>query len=928
MSKNKLQVSIHSLILSLFPIHPKAINEQIYTQVISEVQNLWKSYESKLRSQIQSLSLNKIDQEAKIKTHMYENLLKNLETLQEARKNHFKTGSLPSHWWPDPNDIYLSNRVPAYSHTFRFQDNTIYFTLEETFSGRGMDKSARKKLYLLSEIPVKQYSSIIQISFQFRSLTDEEITEFGRQPKQESINNAIQKTLRKSLRKFSILVDVNSNHFIEALSFHISLFAQENDPLILHKHLFDYYTDLINKLWRIDSGNLSQVNFLSKIEKEKDDFLLRKTNSWFLLKLAKLLATFEDLLISIWSKKSLVSQTEYVITLGKLAEWTGSGFVEEISDSIVSNEKQIKEWVDLYKIDPITVKEQLRDPELRKLFPIDTGYFNTDFKWKLLNALPDIPIHDLLDGYIYRSDNWYALNSLQKIWCGKIKCIYIDPPYNTGNDDFLYKDNFDRYEWMVMMRNRLELAKTYLTDDGVIITSIDDNEMSNLKLLLDEIFDNNSIGPIIVQTNPRGRTLDKHLAKTHEYLLIYALNKDHTNTLFKIPKNENQLAEYNKVDDCGRSYRLIELRNRNPRFNRTNRPNLYYPIYTNQNTFQISLTQSAEFPIEILPKTSRNVDDCWTWSKEKTLTNQDLLVSKKVATGAWRVFRKNYLDKRGESSTTKEKSMWIEGSLSNERGREQLRDLFGLHTHDYPKSVNYIERIVQLATDDNQVIMDFFAGSGTTAQAVMQLNRKNQTKKKFVLIEKSNQFKNVILPRIKKLSFSYQWKDGSPRDKSSQGVFVQYQVLEQPMEEVFTRINLKKFLSKKGLKYNLTDLKFQVAGEIPLNPFNDISELEEGEILQITGISYIYTCNQLLGLNPSFIRCKSHNGINYLFIFGIIDEQRTLVVWRNTENLNLEIDRRILEELMANTQSSHVFINDSCLLEHYSQLDSLFKLMI
>ena len=111
MSKNKLQVSIHSLILSLFPIHPKAINEQIHTQVISEVQKLWKSYESKLRSQIQSLSLNKIDQEAKIKTHVYENLLKNLETLQEAKKNHFKIGSRSSHWWPDPNDIYLSNRV-------------------------------------------------------------------------------------------------------------------------------------------------------------------------------------------------------------------------------------------------------------------------------------------------------------------------------------------------------------------------------------------------------------------------------------------------------------------------------------------------------------------------------------------------------------------------------------------------------------------------------------------------------------------------------------------------------------------------------------------------------------------------------------------------------------------------------------------------
>jgi adenine-specific DNA-methyltransferase len=386
------------------------------------------------------------------------------------------------------------------------------------------------------------------------------------------------------------------------------------------------------------------------------------------------------------------------------------------------------------------------------------------------------------------------------MWEGKVKCIYLDPPYNTGNDDFIYKDSFSRYEWMVMMRNRLELAESYLSEDGVIIISIDDNEMYNLKLLMDEIFGNNSIGPIIVQTNPRGRTLDKHLAKTHEYLLIYAINRDHINTLFKIPKNENQLAEYNKVDDKGRVYRLIELRNRNPRFNRTNRPNLYYPLYTNESTNQISLTRSPNYPVEILPKTSRNSDDCWTWSKEKTFANLKLLTSKKVSTGAWRVFRKNYLDKKGESSRTKEKSIWTESSLSNERGREQLRDLFGLHTHDYPKSVDYIERIIQLATDDNQVIMDFFAGSGTTAHAIMHSNQKNHTKNRFILIEKSNQFNNVILPRIKKLAYSYHWKDGCPIDQNGQGVFIQYQIIEQPMEDVFTKQNLAIFLNREGSK--------------------------------------------------------------------------------------------------------------------------------
>ena len=122
-----------------------------------------------------------------------------------------------------------------------------------------------------------------------------------------------------------------------------------------------------------------------------------------------------------------------------------------------------------------------------------------------------------------------------------------------------------RSSWMIMMRNRLELAKGFLTEDGVIFISISDNELYNLKLLMEEIFGDNFLGVIITQTNPRGRTLDKHLAKTHEYLLIFALDKNSETVLFKIPKSTAQIAEYKYTDNDGEAYRLIELRNRNPR---------------------------------------------------------------------------------------------------------------------------------------------------------------------------------------------------------------------------------------------------------------------------------------------------------------------------------------------------------------------------
>ena len=792
MSKQNPQASIQSLILSLFPVHPRAINEQIFNEITTTIKEIWKSTEIKILSKLQSQN-NKDSVQDKLVLELFiENLQRKIESLKEARKNHFRAGGLALEWWPSPDDIYLSNRVPAFYHTFRIQKKSIEFVLNATLPENLVKRYPKKKYYLLAEEPIEQKESSIQISFQLRPLGEKEAKKFDKQPKQELINKSTLNTIKYWLDENHIQVDTEST-FLETFSFHLSLFTQKNDPIILYKNILDYFTDFIDRMVINDSKDMTHSKVHISIEKNLDSTPFRQIEYLFFQEIVTLLAKFEDFLISIWSKKCFITQTDYIISLDKLVDWAGRDFVENISESILSNKKQMREWAQLYKINMDRLKLQMISSDSQESLPLDTAYFNTAFKKKLLNALPDNSFKDLLDGYVYKSDNWYALNSLQDLWRGKIKCIYIDPPYNTGNDDFLYKDNFSRFEWMVMLRNRLEVAKTYLSEDGVIIISIDDNEMSNLKLLLDELFEENLIGPIIVQTNPRGRTLDKHLAKTHEYLLIYALDKDHVNTLYKIPKNKEQLAEYNKVDDEGKVYRLIELRNRNPRFNRINRPNLYYPLYTNLISDRISLTQSDEYPIEILPKTSQNIDDCWTWSREKAHENLHLLVSKKVSTGAWRVFRRSYLDKKGESSKTKEKSIWMEGSLSNERGREQLRDLFGSHIHDYPKSVDYIERIINLATDDHHFVLDFFAGSGTTAHAIMQSNHKNQTKNKFILIEKSNQFENVILPRIKKLSYSYNWKDGSSIDKNGQGIFIQYQILEQPMEEAFTEDEMENF---------------------------------------------------------------------------------------------------------------------------------------
>ena len=354
-------------------------------------------------------------------------------------------------------------------------------------------------------------------------------------------------------------------------------------------------------------------------------------------------------------------------------------------------------------------------------------------------------------------DNLEVLKLLQNAYYRKVKMIYIDPPYNTGND-FVYEDDFKdplakykeitsqttksnpetmgRYHtnWLNMMYPRLRLAANLLRDDGVIFISIDDNEVTNLRKLCDEVFgEENFVAQVIVQTNPRGRTFDRFIAKTHEYLLVYTKNID-IDGLHEVPKDEKAIAEYNKEDANGK-YRLLELRNRNPVFNRSNRPLMFYPLYANPETLEVSLTKTDKHTIEIFPRNSQGEDGCWTWGREKATNYTNLLVANLANTGKWSVFRKDYLE--GTSLYTKSKALWLDKEMNHENGKELMGKLFGKTPFDFPKSLDYIKKCLQLGTfgAEPQIVLDFFSGSATTAHAVMQLNAEDGGNRQFIMVQ-------------------------------------------------------------------------------------------------------------------------------------------------------------------------------------------------
>lgn len=360
-------------------------------------------------------------------------------------------------------------------------------------------------------------------------------------------------------------------------------------------------------------------------------------------------------------------------------------------------------------------------------------------------------------------DNLDALKLLQESYLGKVKLIYIDPPYNTGND-FVYNDSFadtvdghllksgqsdedgtrlvanpesaGRYhsDWLSMLYPRLKLARNLLTDDGVLFVSIDDHESANLRRLGDEVFGPQGfVAQIAVQVNPRGRHLDRFVAKTHESIMVFVRNEN-SKAITGIEKEGRMADEYDRVDDRG-PYRLLGLRNRNQSFNPQTRPNLYYPLYVSPETGRVSLSSEGNYSVEVLPDAPDGTPTCWTWGQGRISSDGALLVAERSG-AEWRIYRKDYLHgEDGQVAKTLVKSLWADKEFSNDHGRKAVKDLFGAAVMDFPKSTHLMQRLVEIGCGPSDIVLDFFAGSSSMAHAVMLANGIDGGRRRFIMIQ-------------------------------------------------------------------------------------------------------------------------------------------------------------------------------------------------
>lgn len=427
---------------------------------------------------------------------------------------------------------------------------------------------------------------------------------------------------------------------------------------------------------------------------------------------------------------------------------------------------------------------------------------------------------DTTQNLYIEGDNLEVLKLLQKSYHGKVKMIYIDPPYNTGGD-FVYPDNFSdsiehykqltgqvdsegkkistnseangRYhtDWLNMIYPRLRLARNLLTDDGVIFISIDDNEIDNLKKVCNEVFgEENFVGNIIVKSNPRGSQSARELAGLHEYLVVYAKNLWCANIIGH-PLSENMVEEY-KYEENGKKYRLLGLRQRGGFWRRSERPNLFYPLYVNGDSGMVSINRTSDANVAVVPiQPSTMEDGTWRWSKEKVLNNtQDLIAKKVIRNGemVWDVFQKDYLSTDEDSyRRTKTKSIWDEKEINYQNGTVEVKELLSSGVFDYVKPVYLIMRAIEMIDwQKRDVVLDFFSGSGTSAHAVMQANVVADNKLNFIMVQ---------LPE--------------PTDERSQANKVGYKSISEIGKERIRRAG-EKIKAEAGLMAQSLDIGFKV----------------------------------------------------------------------------------------------------------------------
>lgn len=698
---------------------------------------------------------------------------------------------------------------------------------------------------------------------------------------------------------------------------------KNKERTLLMKHLQDYtaknnfdyfiHKDLGGFLCReLDFYIKNEVMFLDDLDATHIMEHLAQVKAIKLVgeKIITFLAQLEDFQKKLWLKKKFVVGCDYCITLDRIPR--------TLYSEIIANDAQRKEWVRLFAIDEIKgdmMTEGYSEPLTEKFLEdnpflvLDTKFFSAEFKHKLVGSMEKVD--EECNGLLINSENFQALELLQDKYRETVRGMYYDPPYNTKSNEFIYKDSFRHSSWMSMMENRLALSSNLLNKYGAIMVSCDENENTNLKTVLNDVFsEENFLTDIIWQGG--GKNDQKYFSISHEYIQLFLKNKlfmDSTDirwlerkenidliyaTFEKIKKqypNDMKMQE-KALKDWYKSLPDGEPAKRQKHFNRVEARGIFFPD-------NISKPENGYYYDVIHPVTGKpckKPKGGWRFVEE---TMKQQLADNRVFFGKDETTvpcRKSFLkETEYESPST---VIYLDNRVST----TLIKNLFNnKKVFNNPKYYLLIGRLLRLIGDTESMFMDAFAGSGTTGHAVIYLNREDKGNRKYILCEMAEYFNSVTKPRIEKVIYSEDWKDGKPVSRKGISQCFKYIRLEQ-YEDTLNNLQPKNQrldfdnLNGKGdfeetyfLRYMLdTETKGDLFNlEWFKNPFAmSIKTTKDNELVD-THVDMVETFNYLIGLNVETLRYPKDG---YCVVEGIthIGNERTLVIWRNCNKVSNE----------------------------------------
>ncbi len=870
--------------------------------------------------------------------------------------------------WANSDQYYIKTAEHFHDYRWKARDDVaVHFKLRAASVEQNNVKGAKR--FFLPCIAGTEWvadTAEIIIPFAYRPLTQREERSYGKRKQQdriiaEAVTEISRRLATAPRARAALLGERRLNGKGGSVTFfehHLRRYTRRNtSDFFIHKDLKGFLAR------ELDFYLKNEVLNLDKMENAGRDL----AEGWFqMLRLIKsvgsriidFLDQIESFQKMLWEKRKFITATQYCITLGSIDE--------DFYPDIAACDGQWDEWQDLFDIDEEQsdlfnsgASRQDRRINLLRAHPTlvaDTRHFGSDFVDRLLASFDDLD--GMTDGLLVHSENWQALNLLGEKCRESVKCVYIDPPYNTNASAILYKNDYKDSSWLSMMENRLKWARASLTKKGILCVAIDDEEVWRLRGLLQTIFEK-ELGIAVIYSNPQGRARQGYFSPAHEYALFYGRSEASPGSL---PKTKKQRSSFPHKDELG--YFLWDnLIRRPPGDNREDRPKLFYPIYIREdNTIRIPkmIWNEDSQAYDILETPQRNesvvwpvkeegemrIEKRWRHGWQKVTEQIDKYRVRQLADGSTRVeFR---LRMKEEAAP---KTWWGEGNYAAARfGTTVLQDILAGNNFDFPKSFHLVSdclRACNLNTDGT--VLDYFAGSGTTGHAVINLNREDGGQRKFILVEMGDYFDTVLLPRIKKVTFAPAWRDGKPKrmataeEAGRSPRIVKYIRLES-YEDALNNIEIDSHAEQTAMRFGSAEyllnymLKWETKrSETLLNVEKLASPFRYRLNIRVDGQTRARvadvpeTFNYLLGLHVRTRRVCDDGGRPYLVYQGETREnpgQVVAVIWRETDGwgqAEFERDKRFVVGHNLVEGADVIYVNGDSFIGNAKTLDPLFK---